>query len=388
MFLLRKPARSCDPVFLNGWTTGVAGGQRAVITCGSSTAGTADIFTEALEAANTGLDYLSATGATHSLIVDASDDYIAWSPDGSGGVTMRAKMTVSMPFNMSATGVVTEPDGTIRQSPAPPTPIARDVFRFMRMAKTSGDLFDAYRNLFLAFECLLDDIHPHRAGREGDWFKAALAAANALVPIAPLAPANEPDPIDWIYQNVYGSERSGLMHAKQRRGYLIPHDNTGRAALRSSLESLWRYVRELVAEHLNVRSGSAYLSQYGWAQIADPVLQMHKPFVSEDASQVADTDGPLMLDTSVGLVEAAPGAPAPDPDDPMVRTIAASFDPVALRELRIRKIGAMTSETTPSVLAVSELTGPLIVGADVSRFELVLGLRSFSANGAPTVFSS
>ena len=44
-----------------------------------------------------------------------------------------------------------------------------------------------------------------------------------------LAPANEPHPIDWNYQNVYSAERSGLVHAKQRRGYLLPHDSASRA---------------------------------------------------------------------------------------------------------------------------------------------------------------
>src|SRR6185312_5706523 len=63
VFLLQKPARACDPVTLNGWTTSVVGDQRAVITCGQSSAvDSANVLVEALEAANSGLDYLSATG--------------------------------------------------------------------------------------------------------------------------------------------------------------------------------------------------------------------------------------------------------------------------------------------------------------------------------------
>jgi hypothetical protein len=264
VFLLRKPANQCNPVSLNGWTTSVVGDQRAVITCGPSAAtDPADVFAEALEAANSGLDYLSATGKTHSLIVEATDDRILWWPDGSGGAVMRASATISMGFDMHATGVVTAPDGTVVHPPPPPPPIRHDILRFMRMAMTSGDLFDAYRNLFLAFECLLDDIHPHQSGRESDWFKAALAAADRLVPVAQLAPANEPDPIEWIYQNVYGAERSGLVHAKQRRGYLLPHDSASRAALGTSLENLWRYVRDLTSKHIGVTSGSGYLTQHG-----------------------------------------------------------------------------------------------------------------------------
>ena len=258
----------------------------------------------------------------------------------------------------------------------------------MRIAKTSGDLYDAYRNLFLAFECLLDDIHPHISGRESDWFKAALAAADSLVPVAQLAPSNEPNPIEWVYQNVYGAERSGLVHAKQGRGYLLPHDTTGRAALASSLENLWRYVRELTSKHLGVTSGGGYLSQHGWALFADPLLQTLKLFVSEDVEPFIDAGSPRALNSASETVEATPTAPVADPADPMLRTITASFDPAQLRQLDIHKLGALETGDAPGVVAASELTGPLRLGEDVSLFELVLGLRNFSANGPPTVFSS
>ena len=35
------------------------------------------------------------------------------------------------------------------------TPAQYDVFRFVRMSRTSQYLFDSYRNMFLAFERLL-----------------------------------------------------------------------------------------------------------------------------------------------------------------------------------------------------------------------------------------
>lgn len=77
VFLLRRPAARDAMVPLNGWTTSVLAGSRAVVTTGpSSVTDHAGAFSEALVAANEGLDYLSARGQTHSVIEDAPSDSI------------------------------------------------------------------------------------------------------------------------------------------------------------------------------------------------------------------------------------------------------------------------------------------------------------------------
>lgn len=393
VFLLQKAAERCEPVSLNGWTTAVAGGERAVIVCGPSSAtDPADVLTEALEAANTGLDYLSGTGRTHSRIVQASDDHILWWPDGGGKAIMRATLVHSMSLPVPQfVGVVTRPDGTVPRPPPPPTAVAHDALRFMRIAKTSDDMFDACRNLFLALESLLDGLHPHASGGEGAWFKAALSAADPLVPVAQLAPPNEADPIGWIYTNIYVAQRSALMHAKQKRGYLRPHESASQVNLAASLPNLWRYVSDLVATQLHVESGSGHWSGAGWAEASDVVLKVLALFASEDGSQFVHDGRPNPLDPAVTTVHATPTAPVTDPSDPMLRTISASFDPGTLRALDIRKLGALGTGGIldgQGIFAESELTGPLRVGKDVSRFEMIIGLRNFSTNGAPKVFSS
>jgi hypothetical protein len=386
VFLLRHPAATDVVLPLNGWVTSVKQGSRAVVTTGKSTATDRDgTLLDAMLAANQGLDYMSATGRTHSVIVDAADVSIVWWPDSAGNVTMRATNIFDMPFGGSAAVAITNSSVT---EPAPPAPMAANVFRFMRMAKTSGDLFDAYRNLFLAFECLLDDIHPHLNGGEGQWFKAALAVADSMVPIAKLAPPGEADPIAWVYQNIYGAERSGLMHAKQHRTYLLPQDAVSRASLQASLTTLWQYVRELVAVHLKVTSVSVHLYASGWAIIADPGLRELALFVSNDESPVP-ADEPVELAPSSTTIELRPGTPAADSSDSMVRVISAVWPAAELSGVGgITRIGMKEPGPGSLVAALSELTGPLRLGQTVSTFEVVYGVRSFSANGAPTVFSS
>ena len=77
---------------------------------------------------------------------------------------MRCTMiqNAELPARAHATGTVTKPDGTVTAPPVPQTPGAGEAYRFIRMSRTSHDLFDSYRNMFLAFECLLCDIRPPR----------------------------------------------------------------------------------------------------------------------------------------------------------------------------------------------------------------------------------
>ena len=178
------------------------------------------------------------------------------------------------------------------------TPEVHHAFRFVRMCGTSDDLFDSYRNLFLAFESLLSDIRPRQKrssrwrrllrikpnGRwEGErhWFKEALSEADKLVSIASLTPPEIRNHRRWILRWMYSAERSALMHAKQGEDYLLPQDDTRRAELIASLGKLWDYIRKLIEENLDVTAGGGALFGPGWAMRADPVLANLALFVAQ-----------------------------------------------------------------------------------------------------------
>ena len=123
------------------------------------------------------------------------------------------------------------------------------------------------------------------AETEKAWFTAALQQADALVPVAKLAPTGTQDPIDWVYTNMYGAERSGLMHAKPGL-YHLPQDDAGRADLRASLRTLSDYVNELVSVRLHVQRSLSGLTASGWQMFTTP-------FFEHMALIVADKELPL-----------------------------------------------------------------------------------------------
>jgi hypothetical protein len=89
----------------------------------------------------------------------------------------------------------------------------------------------------------------------------ALDLADGLVPLATLTPPGVTNHKRWINRWMYCAERSALMHAKPGQNYLLPHDAADRAELIESLGRLWRYIKELIEKHLQVRRHSSSLSR-------------------------------------------------------------------------------------------------------------------------------
>lgn len=412
VFLLRKPARASSSVSIDGWVTTVVRGQTVVVSCGPSTATNFEAtFAEALNAANLGLDYLSVTAQADCVIRDAPDDSLIWWPDSArGGVVMRYQIVQHYGFTIGPiTGVVRDSQGNVRPQPPAPTPTVDDAFRFVRMARTSDDLFDAYRNLFLAFESLLSDIRPRRprelsrwkrwltksraAGNtpwetERDWFMAALDQADKLVPLATLTPPDVTNHKKWINRRMYRAERSALMHAKRGQNYLLPHDAADRAELIESLGRLSDYIRNLIEKHLHVRAHSSYFSDAAVAVGAQAILPQHSLVVSDDG-------GPLqigienLISPDATVVQLRSSSPRVDADDSQMWRILGHCDTSDIAELdAVRRVGTMRSAGSGTSEAISELVGPLLLGGAVVRLEIDWGIRHINYTGPPRQFSS
>ncbi|WP_067673014.1 hypothetical protein [Nocardia miyunensis] len=401
---------------MDSWVTSVIQGQKAVVSCGpTSSTDISGTFAEALNAANRALDYLSVTGRADCAIRDAPDDSLVWWPDpAAGGVVMRCQFVQPLAIEISATAVVHDANGNIVPS-LPPKPSADDAFRFVRMARTSDDLFDAYRNMFLAFESILSDIRPRERVRlkqprliewlpcvkksrnsgntkwetENDWFLDALDCADQLVPLSDLTPPNVTNHKKWILRRIYSAERSALMHAKRGQNYLLPHDASDKAELVESLGRLWYYVKNLIEKHFEVTGQSSHMTPYTMKLLAQEFLPQFGLVVSDYDGPALNPEGDNPIGADARVVHLHASAPRVDPNDPNLWRLLAHCDAADVVQLNaIRRFGLMLPDGSGACHAVSELVGPLILGTTVVRLEMDHGLRYISPTGPPRQFSS
>jgi len=104
-------------------------------------------------------------------------------------------------------------DGEIIQSPPSPTAIYHDSLRHFRFSQVADDVFEAFRNMYLAFEGLLAFLSPKNPGEgEEHWLRRALAVAGTKGTLKNIFGSTAA--IDGFIKQIYKDIRCAVFHSK------------------------------------------------------------------------------------------------------------------------------------------------------------------------------
>lgn len=241
----------------------VRAGQRDVVVRFSKAVDPKTAFDEGHRLAQQGLDLLSILGRVDAVIQDAENDHLIWWAVPSG-VALRQVSTIVLPFSVGhVTLTVRDQHGNI----VPPIQIQPQhhiAFRYYRLAQTTDDLYDAYRNMYLAFEVLLSTRFPITKGeKEIIWLRRALAGCQPDIRLDDLGPQSS-DIIESILNAVYHDARLPLFHAKEGKEFFPPHDsNSDRQIVSNALRILTHLVLRMAGAWFSaVRTGGGVF--FGW----------------------------------------------------------------------------------------------------------------------------
>lgn len=325
------------------WTVDVAKDSDALVVRGGRARSHVAAWRNALEAGHRALDILSVRGIADLSIHNADEDYVVWWSDGSRFI-IRLFAVTTQKFSASATFTVRDASGkNVRQQRT--KPVWHESFRFFRLAQVTDDLLDAYRNLYLALECLVDDRWPMTAKEsEKEWLRRALAPIHAATSLASLAPANSKDPVVAIVEEIYSLTRTAVFHAKFTRPHLTPGDRVNTRQVRENLERLARLYLIVATQELDSRRASSGLTRYAFNRIVDGSLGSMVLAVSDDGAAFDPAD--TVLNPSGGVLVHLMTRPAPEYDQPFVRNWLGSIDVPALSGLsRIARLGGLNDGT-------------------------------------------
>ncbi len=232
----------------------------------------------------TGLDMLSMLGLEDLATRDAQHEYLVWWKEGN----TRAIAVVSTAKQGYQVGEVKitllNPDGTV-VPPVPIIPNHHPGFRYYRLSQVSDDLFDSFRNMYLAFELLLSSKHPKGRGKEEDWLRNSLNSSAGDLNLVGVVPSGTPDPVDHVMQVVYFDARLPLFHAKDGRVFYAPmgHD-ADREAVERALGMLTYMVMQMADTWHNTRRrrGGVYLRtmEAGFGSIMAGAMYSVSPIAS------------------------------------------------------------------------------------------------------------
>ena len=200
-----------------------------------------------------GLDILSMTRAVDVATRDSEDEYFAWWNESgkrhigiiSTGVASMSVGTPTLEVRDDAGNIV--PPRIVR-------PQHNLGFRYFRLAQVSDDLFDSFRNMYLAFELLLSSRYPkERKVREIDWLRASLKAASTDLNLASLVPSQSQPAEDQIIKMVYSDARLPLFHAKNGRTFYAPMASSPRETVETARSLLTMIVMRMAETWYSAR---------------------------------------------------------------------------------------------------------------------------------------
>jgi hypothetical protein len=231
----------------------IKAGQRDVVVRFDGASSAALALQQGHRLAQQGLDLLSVLGRTDAVIQEAENEHLIWwsEPDG---VVVRLVSTTLLRFAVGPVRLeVRDKSGNIIPATAP-QPRHHIAFRYYRLAQTTEDLYDAYRNMYLAFEVLLSNQFPMSKGeREIDWLHRALDNARSTIRLDDLVSPGT-NVIDSVLLVVYQDARLPLFHAKEGRDFFPPQGSpTDRQVVAKALAMLTQIVLRMAEGWFSVR---------------------------------------------------------------------------------------------------------------------------------------
>lgn len=374
--LTRKPDRD--------WVERLPGGIEVQVTSGSSGirvegldpgSGLDDLPALARDIANQALDLMAVRSVGTYALADQAAPLICWT--GRRRTTIRVARETHHTFALSLGG-----------PPSPPPASWHDSMRYFRMSQTTTDLFDAFRNLYLALESILSHIAPVRlrpdgrsAEREGAWTRRALGEAAGLLQARDstltfgryLSPPITGDGLDLVFADLYQATRTAVFHAKNGRVFALPQNQRDRQQIADALARYALLYTDLAEHVLGVRFLRSGLATAGFAGITDRVLAEWQLGISPEAyagsCNFGDEDAAALLPLKT--------ARSPAHDQPLRAALLGTRPTKELpADLVIRSIGATNAA---GELMITDNLGGTLTLKDAHSIEVLFSYRAVNS---------
>jgi hypothetical protein len=336
-----------------------------------------------------GLDLASILGEIDTIIQDAEDEHVLWWNDPMG-LVVRLVSTATMQMSIQGTPQGTYATGNIL-TPEPVRPRHHFGFRYYRLAQSTDDLYDAYRNMYLAFEALLSNRYPilkkgqsnlKKKEAEKDWLERGLNAASADLLLTNIVP-NAPDAVKAIMDIIYYDARLPLFHAKKGEKVYTPLNSpSDRKVISEALKILTQIVLQMAAKWFDVRRGSSMVNLSWFLNRASKLLEECTMLATDDVSPIDISENDLehprfkrALNLSTRLAPELQRASEP-----------AVFGHINNAELHtltaLRRVDLITA-TSP--LFMQKLESELTLSG-IARLEVLMHVRAMNANQPKSLF--
>lgn len=344
----------------DGWKATLSGETPYIVVQSDSEIDQDEIFEQSFAAATQALDVFSILKDFEGECVDSHNENILWWDD-SGQKHIQLTGIAGLTSSGSARATINgeKSERTVSEW--------HESFRYYRLSKTTSDLFDAYRNQFLAVEHLLSDICPKNSNeRDTDWLKRALKKAHQQHDLSSYA-SGQTNPIHSILDDHWRDVRCPLFHSKVGFDRLEPRNSADVQLVRDRLEDLTKIYSHLVRGEFGRPLGTGGMSHYAFENSMKEMLQNTEVAISADTSE---------WDRSTELSEISPMSefhPAEHDEGQSENTVQVSISDIKASEVAqnlIRRFALVkrSNDNEDRIIVYTNLLDEV----DIAKFDILL----------------
>lgn len=256
-FLLRAPAKTSATIEHNAGLVHLVSGEPCLTVALRASVAPDAVRDECWRVAQEALDVRAATHREAYATRDGERNFITWQAEADG-YALSIIDTIQARWQAQINLVVHSAPGSPPTQPPPPLPPVEyhPALRYYRLSQLTDDLFDAFRNAYLALEFLISEVSPKSPSEsEQNWLARVLGGA-----LAPVLPGGL-DVVTFV-ESVYKFGRLPLFHAKSYTTIYLPH-GAERSAILNTFETLQRLLASIQHHRLNPRISA------GWGQMSE-----------------------------------------------------------------------------------------------------------------------
>jgi hypothetical protein len=238
------------------------------------------VMEEAHDVAQHLLDML-AVEERNPLIVAEPHDNVVWR-SGPNGLKLQATCSLPIVAELTVKAEVRNAAGEVLPDPPYMAPQHHFAYRYYRYSQAAQNVFDAYRNMFLALESLLDYIEPKQpTNGETHWLTKALATAQARgLNLATFAKPGSTDPVQDFVDAHYSAVRCAAFHSKSSTGHALrPGSLSDDATALHQLLAVQTLVDELLKSLFSVTLKSGGFMHAGFEHLLSELDQATTPLL-------------------------------------------------------------------------------------------------------------
>ena len=253
-----------------------------------------------------------------ALVVTEPHDNVVWR-SGSHGLKLQSTSSIVFGRRTTAALTVTDAAGNVRPDPPYKPPQQHYAYRYFRFSQVAQNVFDGYRNMFLALESLLDRVEPKQSGKgETKWLERALKTAESLgLDLGAFTTPGSTNPVGDFLNSHYSAIRCAAFHSKSSAGdVLLPGTLAHEGKVLEQLVKLQELVESLLKSEFSTRLASSGATFFGFRKCISELAPITALFFSigdcPTLEQVIAEEKDLPDGTAAPVTFAGPRGAAPD----------------------------------------------------------------------------